>query len=82
MARPVLQVKSRLTRVTKNWSDATELVRQAATEKNYNGPSVEEMEAVGQAIAQVRAKLRGWVWSTAATERADCAHTITPRCAK
>ena len=68
MARPVLQVKFRLTHVIRNWTDATELVRQAAAETGYIGPSVEEMEQVGRNIAQVRAKLHSWVWNTAAKE--------------
>lgn len=66
--RPVEKVRSGLDRVIRKWTDATELVRQAAAEPSYAGPSVEEMEAVGEAIAQMREKLRGWVWATAANE--------------
>jgi hypothetical protein len=68
MSRPVQQTKFRIERVAGDWRDATELVRQASAETNYTGPSVEQMEAVGQAIAAVREALKDWIFAVALKE--------------
>lgn len=68
MPRPVQQVKFRIERVLSDWATGTELVREAAAEPGYEGPSVDEMERIGKEIGAVRAALTPWIWSTAAKE--------------
>jgi hypothetical protein len=61
MPRKVSQVKFRIDRTIRDWSTATEMCREAAAEPGYVGPSIAQMEAIGQAIAALRPALSDWI---------------------
>jgi hypothetical protein len=71
MKKPVPQVTVtwRVGQAKARWTQATEMVREAAeTEPGYAGPTVEQMEEVGRGIAAVREALLDWVWDQAQRE--------------
>jgi hypothetical protein len=75
MTRRVQQVTWRVGQAKARWTQATEMVREAAATPGYCGPSVEQMEEVAAGIARVREAVLDWVWDQAQRE----ARRVRPR---
>lgn len=63
---PITRSKFRCERAQRDWAELVEVIREAAEQPGYAGPSVEAVEQVGAQIAEIRGKLLDWLIVTAA----------------
>lgn len=78
---PLNRVKFRLDRAAEAWCGLVEIVRQASSAPGYCGPSLEAVETIERAVAEVRGAVQDWTRAAARQRLAARRRAVAPAAA-